>query len=337
MDVPAITVRELKEKIDKGEPFVLVDVREPNEIAISKLPGSVKIPLGNLPMSVNRLSTADDIVVHCRTGIRSARAVQFLMSVGFRKVWNLTVESTAGPWKSIPACRDIDENPQKMRVTVREAAALLDAPEEKVYAWIESGDLPACRINDQYRVNRSELLEWATSRKLSVDPALFHEEDEDERIPSVAESLAREGSFTTSRENYPGRSPSLDHRPAEARRRRRPGSAARPSPRAGCRGGRAGRRRNRDSARPETRSPFRPKSQSLALIFLRQPVDFTGAGRQARLRFLLPRQPDDPRSPPDAREDRFSAQRPGIPRGDSRARIGWPSDRLARTLEITKA
>ncbi|HEX2757008.1 MAG TPA: helix-turn-helix domain-containing protein, partial [Thermoanaerobaculia bacterium] len=82
-----------------------------------------------------------------------------------------------------------------MRVTVREAAALLNAPERKVYAWIESGDLPAYRINDQYRINRSELLEWATARKLTVDPALFHGEDEDERIPSVAESLERGGVF----------------------------------------------------------------------------------------------------------------------------------------------
>jgi nitrogen PTS system EIIA component len=82
-----------------------------------------------------------------------------------------------------------------MRVTVREAAALLNAPEERVYEWIESGDLPAHRINDQYRINRSELLEWATARSLHVAPALFHEDDEDERIPSVAESLERGGVF----------------------------------------------------------------------------------------------------------------------------------------------
>jgi PTS system nitrogen regulatory IIA component len=82
-----------------------------------------------------------------------------------------------------------------MRVTVREAAALLKAPEAKVYAWIESGDLPACRINDQYRINRSELLEWATERSLPVAPALFHEAEEDERTPSVAESLERGGIF----------------------------------------------------------------------------------------------------------------------------------------------
>jgi len=82
-----------------------------------------------------------------------------------------------------------------MRVTVREAAALLKAPEARVYAWIESGDLPAYRINDQYRINRSELLEWATERNLPVAPALFHEAEEDERIPSVAESLERGGIF----------------------------------------------------------------------------------------------------------------------------------------------
>ena len=82
-----------------------------------------------------------------------------------------------------------------MRLTVREAAALLKAPETKVYAWIESGELPAQRIDDQYRINRSELLEWATERSLPVAPALFHEAEEDERIPSAAESLERGGVF----------------------------------------------------------------------------------------------------------------------------------------------
>ena len=90
MGVPSITVQELKGKMDKGDAFVLVDVREPHEIAISQLPGSIKIPLGTLPGSVNKLSTADEIVIHCRTGVRSAQAVQFLMNAGFRKVRNLT-------------------------------------------------------------------------------------------------------------------------------------------------------------------------------------------------------------------------------------------------------
>ncbi len=88
--VPVITVQELKKMMDDGDPFVLVDVREPHESAISELPGSVKIPLGTLPANLNKLSTADEIVVHCRLGISSARAVQFLMDAGFRKVRSLT-------------------------------------------------------------------------------------------------------------------------------------------------------------------------------------------------------------------------------------------------------
>jgi sulfur-carrier protein adenylyltransferase/sulfurtransferase len=87
--VPEVSVEELKAMRDRRDPYVLVDVREPHEIAISSFPESVKIPLGSLPENVNRLSTADEIVVHCKTGGRSARAVQFLRQAGFRKVRNL--------------------------------------------------------------------------------------------------------------------------------------------------------------------------------------------------------------------------------------------------------
>ncbi len=87
--IPAITVQELKEMRDRGEDFVLVDVREPHEFAISAFPESVRIPLGTLPQNLNKLSTADEIVVHCKMGGRSARAVQFLREAGFKKVRNL--------------------------------------------------------------------------------------------------------------------------------------------------------------------------------------------------------------------------------------------------------
>ena len=87
--IPEITVQELKAMRDRGEDFVLVDVREPHEFAICQFPESVKIPLGTLPQSVNKLSTADEIVVHCKMGGRSAKAVQFLHEAGFRKVRNL--------------------------------------------------------------------------------------------------------------------------------------------------------------------------------------------------------------------------------------------------------
>jgi adenylyltransferase/sulfurtransferase len=87
--IPAITVQELRDMRDRGEDFVLVDVREPHEFAISAFSDSVKIPLGTLPQNLNRLSTADEIVVHCKLGGRSARAVQFLREAGFKKVRNL--------------------------------------------------------------------------------------------------------------------------------------------------------------------------------------------------------------------------------------------------------
>jgi adenylyltransferase/sulfurtransferase len=87
--VPEVSVEELADMRRRGEEFVLVDVREPHEIAICELPGSVKIPLGLLTENLHRLSTADPIVVHCRSGGRSAKAVVLLQEAGFRKVRNL--------------------------------------------------------------------------------------------------------------------------------------------------------------------------------------------------------------------------------------------------------
>jgi adenylyltransferase/sulfurtransferase len=88
-EVPTTTVEELKRKIDAREKIALVDVREPHETRICALPGSVNIPLGTLADHLERLSGAEEIVVHCKTGVRSARAVRFLMDSGFRKVSNL--------------------------------------------------------------------------------------------------------------------------------------------------------------------------------------------------------------------------------------------------------
>jgi sulfur-carrier protein adenylyltransferase/sulfurtransferase len=82
-------VTELKAKIDRGDRFVLLDVREPHEYQICRIPGSRLIPLRDLPKRVSELDSADEIVVHCKTGGRSAKAVEFLTKAGFRKAWNL--------------------------------------------------------------------------------------------------------------------------------------------------------------------------------------------------------------------------------------------------------
>jgi len=80
---------EVKAKIDRGESFVLIDVREPHEYQICKIPYAQLIPLGELPKRVNELDSADEIVAHCKSGVRSAKAVDFLKQAGFKKVRNM--------------------------------------------------------------------------------------------------------------------------------------------------------------------------------------------------------------------------------------------------------
>jgi molybdopterin/thiamine biosynthesis adenylyltransferase/rhodanese-related sulfurtransferase len=86
--VPEITPRELKSRLDRGDDLFILDVREPHEFQICNLGGHL-IPLGDLSRRVNELDSSREIVAHCRSGKRSAEAVEFLRSAGFRKIWNL--------------------------------------------------------------------------------------------------------------------------------------------------------------------------------------------------------------------------------------------------------
>ena len=89
LDVPTITAPELKTKIDRNDKFVLVDVREPFEYDICNISGSKLIPLGELPARLSELDSADEIVLHCKVGGRSAKALRILQDAGFRKLSNL--------------------------------------------------------------------------------------------------------------------------------------------------------------------------------------------------------------------------------------------------------
>ena len=80
---------EVKAKIERGDRFLLIDVREPHEYQICKIPAARLIPLGELPNRVNELDSVDDIVVHCKSGVRSAKAADFLKQAGFKKVLNM--------------------------------------------------------------------------------------------------------------------------------------------------------------------------------------------------------------------------------------------------------
>jgi len=87
--VPTITVEQLKAKQVAGENFVLLDVREKYEYDIARIPGSKLIPLGELHSRMSELDSADEIVVHCKAGTRSAQAVRELQAAGFGKLWNV--------------------------------------------------------------------------------------------------------------------------------------------------------------------------------------------------------------------------------------------------------
>jgi sulfur-carrier protein adenylyltransferase/sulfurtransferase len=86
--IPEITAREVKARLDHGDDLFILDVREPHEYQICNLNGKL-IPLGELPRRVHELDSSREMVVHCRSGKRSADAIQFLQKAGFKKLWNL--------------------------------------------------------------------------------------------------------------------------------------------------------------------------------------------------------------------------------------------------------
>ena len=85
----AISPKELKASLDKGDKLVLVDVREEWEYSLAKLDGSMLIPLGTLPQSLTRLNRDSEIIAICHHGMRSADATNFLLQQGFTNVKNL--------------------------------------------------------------------------------------------------------------------------------------------------------------------------------------------------------------------------------------------------------
>jgi adenylyltransferase/sulfurtransferase len=84
-----MSVQELKQRLDTDKKPFLLDVREPYEYSLAKLEGSVLIPLGTLPQSIEKLDRNAEIVAYCHHGMRSADAVGFLLQQGFTNVKNL--------------------------------------------------------------------------------------------------------------------------------------------------------------------------------------------------------------------------------------------------------
>ncbi len=90
-EVPEITPGELKERLDRKDEIVLLDVREPHEYAIADLPevGQKRIPMRQVQERVGELDPASEVVIYCRSGARSGRVAAQLMAEGFGRVWNL--------------------------------------------------------------------------------------------------------------------------------------------------------------------------------------------------------------------------------------------------------
>lgn len=94
-DVPSMKVQELKSMMDRGEDFLLLDVREAHEYDIAQIKGSKLVPLGELEKRLDELPRDRKIAVHCKSGGRSAKAVGKLRDAGFNDVWNVTGGITA--------------------------------------------------------------------------------------------------------------------------------------------------------------------------------------------------------------------------------------------------
>ena len=94
---------EVKAKLDRGDSFTLLDVREPHEYQIAKIPGSLLIPLGELPKRLNELNPAAEVVTQCKSGARSQKALELLKQNGFGNVRNMTGGITAWSDKVDPS------------------------------------------------------------------------------------------------------------------------------------------------------------------------------------------------------------------------------------------
>jgi sulfur-carrier protein adenylyltransferase/sulfurtransferase len=84
-----ISPKEVKERLDRGDKFQFIDVREPHEYQICSIPGTKLIPLGDLPKRLNELDPNVELVAHCKSGVRSGKAIELLKQSGFKKLRNM--------------------------------------------------------------------------------------------------------------------------------------------------------------------------------------------------------------------------------------------------------
>ncbi|GAB4133776.1 MAG: rhodanese-like domain-containing protein [Fimbriimonadaceae bacterium] len=89
MNIPEIDVKTFKAWLDSGRELVLLDVREPNELEVSVLPGVINIPLKSVEDRLDELDPSKETVVICRSGMRSGTVTELLRARGFKSTYNL--------------------------------------------------------------------------------------------------------------------------------------------------------------------------------------------------------------------------------------------------------
>jgi rhodanese-related sulfurtransferase len=96
-----ITAREVKQRLDRGDKLLLVDVREPHEHALCRIEGAVLIPMGSIPANLQKLDTDDDVICFCHHGMRSLDVANWLRQQGVKSAksmaggidrWSLDVD-----------------------------------------------------------------------------------------------------------------------------------------------------------------------------------------------------------------------------------------------------
>lgn len=80
-----------------------------------------------------------------------------------------------------------------MQLTIQDVAKIFNVPERTIYRWINQKYIPVYQVNDQYRFNKSELIEWATSKKIAVYPEFFSSDEEELPLPTLTDSLRAGG------------------------------------------------------------------------------------------------------------------------------------------------
>tara|TARA_Y100000590_G_scaffold389884_1_gene465233 strand:+ start:339 stop:662 length:324 start_codon:yes stop_codon:yes gene_type:complete len=90
MTIKEIDVKKLKEKLSNNDDFILLDVRTDSEYYLSRIEGSVHIPMQLIPQKINELDKNKEIIVQCKSGKRSAKVCEFLIDNDFKNVKNLS-------------------------------------------------------------------------------------------------------------------------------------------------------------------------------------------------------------------------------------------------------